>query len=377
MALSKLNGENQAQDFQQQRPSFGTLTGEHILNGSVDNTSIAGLVDDQDPSIIYGFNPDFGGVPYTLTASSNTPWDVKGSSTLLPVLGAAVQYFFKGTSIGIVGRFNKFSANLRVYIDGVETPGRALTYCGLQGDAAATPNYYSINNPLTDTATTIYTDVNSPQNLFGPGPGVVQIGDEQIAFTTASTLGGRGVLSGCVRGVNGTVAASHTWEQSIYLYTSRPSAFGDLIGNYGTGQLIWLKNNLPDGDHRITVLVMDDSSTGNTKFWFDGFMNGPIIGSSQIYRTIATVTKTVTTDANGFANLYPTGTVMGVRTGQSVIGLMGYNQIAPDPKLGATLAKLICYPDATTQIPTYAIVNGSASTAYTIQLVLSYLSDVV
>ena len=118
-------------------------------------------------------------------------------------------------------------SNLKCYIQNGQggafydiTPLRLTTTAG---EPTFTPAYSTLASSITDISTTITLTSGVSFGGSADSGGKILIGTEQITYASISGA----VLSGCVRGVNGTTAAAHTAGDPVGGYT----VFVDDVGN--------------------------------------------------------------------------------------------------------------------------------------------------
>jgi hypothetical protein len=183
-------------------------------------------------------------------------------------------------------------------------------------------------------------------------------------------------LTGCTRGTGGTTAAAHNWSAIVYKWDSTAGlnfgagAVTTSAGNYATEQLVWFNPFLSPGHHQVTVVVIESASIAGYNFWFDGFVVGPLVGAQSIFRNIATATISATTNAGGYADVGALTT----RTGISIIGVLGYDQVSPAP--GAAAFPDLAITDDGNGAPSFYFM-GAATTAYVIRVCFIYIGETI
>lgn len=355
MAITSVDGKLTSHDDAVDRQGAGTIGDSHLIPFGSKGGSNNAIIDDQDPAVKYGIARSLGysGVSTNLTGSRANAFDVNGSTTKLQAVGAAVQYTFSGTSIAILGRFNNNSSNLAIYVDGVLTKGRVLVYGQFDN------NSVNPQTPLPAIATTVPL-------LAGHGltaSGEVLIGNERITYTSIVA----NVLQGCTRGANKTTPVLHYWTENVYqMDSTAPLNPGFGNPSFSQAQAVWYSPFLDPGNHTITIVLIS-STEGGPAFWFDGFIVGSMFGSSNIVRSVGTVTVAGLTDGAGFYTALLTG-----RSGPGILAFLGFNLLSSG---GGVYPVLEVLGDPTDNASVALRIRGSINTNYSLQLVINYIGE--
>lgn len=363
MALWSRDGEVQVVDAQSDRTQSGTIGGTHVVAGGISSKKFVSIIDDDDSSITYASVVQEGGPSsVTLVTTREQTFDTNGTTTYMNQVGAGFVSHFSGTSLGVLGRINAQSSGIRVYIDGKLTAARVHNWVRLNTAV------YSILNPLSATANSIFVLANPNSSI-----GIVLIDNELISYTGYDAV--QHILTGCTRGVQGTAAVSHTYAAEVYQWDTTVTVGYSSGQDFDTAALVWYNPFLSPGAHSVTVAVVAVNGY-TTGFWFDGLVVGPLIGSATVYRTVASVTATVTTDPSTGVGLLGTLTT---RSGVAIVGLLGFDlqagsSLSTSP--GVVAAQLHCSSVQTATVPTpYYYITGSVNTTYTVQMVFAYIGE--
>lgn len=361
MALTSINGVTNAPDNVVQRTQMGTVGGDHVQLGGLDAGQISAVVDDTDSLVRYGSTV---GPSLTFTETAGLIASYNSTMTTLP-LYAYAEMTFTGTKIGIMASVAPSGAVIQVSIDGNIWYGIA----GGTGTLSTQPTLPPVK--ATDTTINMATAVGFPASN-----GLIRIGSEYILYTTFTPASPGGTFSGCTRGYGGTVAQDHTQEETIYqLGYSIDTSTSD--GSVAHRQLIWYADDLPSGQHTISVVVTGTGAgAGGSDFFFDGFVTGSLLGASQIYTQIEQQPYTFTTDANGHADLG----YLGVNRGDvAFISISGYTQTNCEGSNTNTMGKLgvrWASPGTTNSYQPYLYYhNGPPSTSITVYVTISYIGE--
>lgn len=336
------------------RQSFGTVGGDHVINSTLSNNSMANIVDDQDPRIAYGrYASLFPGGPINITASRSTGTSYSNTSTQLSQEGACAQLHFSGTYIGIVATMFNQSMDILVLVDGKPTKG-----IGPGPTMALASDTINATHPLTADAMTIrlFSDVVATASWDLAGE--IAIGSERITYDGISYDAGADIstLNVTARGANGTAPQVHSWDTVVHRMTERVRmSYGATSPIYATSMEVYRNPFIEPGDHTVTIIALNNAQ-GGTVLIFDGFTLAPLQTLSNVSRTYVNSRVTFTTDANGyyyFGNLILSGSLY-------VIGFMGHITTA-----GPDQVRYFCYNAGGT--PGTAFL-GTPGKAYTVEM---------
>ena len=376
MALSKQGGDINSSDVRGQVPSAGTVTGRQVARRGISAHKITSVVDDTSPLITYGLLNGTGTVTTWSTISSDV-YSFGGTGTVIGGLYQtgteyeAAQYHFQGSSIGVFARTNPWSGDMWVYIDGALTEGRTIL--------TITPNPGNINAPAIFATDTVITPSNVASAALAafPTSGKLQIGDERLTYSAISG----GAFTGLVRGVDGTTASNHYSNETIYLVNSGVGLYS--ATDWGTRRLAWYTNMLPAGPHTITIVARRNATSGMARIFFDGFLDGSIIGSRNVFTQFYTINFSFTTTANGHAEL---GELTAYSNDISLISIVGYTDPLCEADNTRILGKLglrysntydLVHDGAPDGEPRLYYHNGPPSTAVTLVVTFAYLGESV
>lgn len=370
MAYNKLNGETSANDIRLERISAGTLGGEHVVPHSLVGTNVTSVVDDADRRITYG---SFDGSATFNTYVGNF---AAQNSTITKMNGIddAIEFRFKGTRLGILGSVTPDGGVLTVYVDGVEMPGRTSA-TGIVQPSLVGPNQPAVLS--TDTEINIANGIGN----FAPGGGLARIGSEIISYSntfepgigsTGSFNSRPGFLQGVVRGLYGTVAEDHyryetvhTWDHTIDVSSI----------DYSFRKLLWYNDKLEPGEHRVVVrMVSTGSANGGTTFFFDGFVLGSLIGASNVFTLVETLTTTFTTDGNGHKDI---GYMTLQRSDVSLISALPSSITHAETSNTTAMGNIGWRFNTGVNAPLIYYHNGPANTVVTVKLNLVYLGETI
>lgn len=369
MSLWKQGNTSKA-DVRSEAIGLGTVGGDHVVPFSIGGGGISSFVDNEDPRVVPASYSSLGGDgSATLTYNRSASFDLQGTTLIFTEQYTGARFTFKGSTIGVLSRTFPGSSPFRVYIDGQLTAGRVFVFASL--DSAT----YGPTTPLSSSATTITVDDTTNFDSSG----TILIGDEQITYSgkTATTF------TGCTRGANGSTAAEHAWTEIVYKWTyDVPLSTGAALGSnfdFSSKQLVYYNPYLSDGEHYIDVVMVDkaDDFVG-FNFILDGFIIGPVVGARQIYHTIGTTTLTSTTYGNSNASGYVDLGTFSTRKDVTIIGILGLNQISPSPISGSAKFQLQPYNYSTvTNLGRigFEMTNGPANSAWTVQIIWSYIGE--
>ena len=373
MANHSISGQTQKVDRAQQRIAAGTVGGTALGPRSVLGKSINSVVDDQDPAIVYGSYEGLGDGLITVGKGRANGIDSSGTYTYLSEVGSAIQYKFSGTSIGILGRVGSSTSyagfldgTITIYVDGVRQRGKVPQFSYL--DYSTYADYPDYGPSETDT--TWYVDDITD---FTIGEYYI-IDDEVIQVLGRTSLSGNRGTIAVARAQENTQAAPHNSTKAIWAWASKIALQGDTTYDIAWRRLLWYVPRLPEGEHIITIVV-DNSLTTNSTFVFDGFLVGSLIGNENMNIEYGTVTFSSTTYGNSDANGYVGLPTLSTRSGTTIIGLIGFQQISPDPNGANAMFKINFTPDFDNV--GYDLVDGPGSSAWTVQFVFAYISESV
>lgn len=317
MALHRIDGKLTGRDRRIERISAGTIGDDHIIPHSIPGRKVSALIDDSDPRVVHGFVSGYGTDAAYFSNQATTDFVFGGTQTIvgydgtaLGSPGSAVLFRWSGTQIAVLGSTNPDSGVIRVYIDGIETPGRVAIFTGFR--LGLFGNY---DNPVIDENDTTIPALAGALDF--PESGTIYISGELIDYTSRDSNG----FYGCTRGAQGTIAAYHSANETIYLWASGLNLSN--VSDFATKQVLYYNPLLEPGEHRIVVVVEPEPVTGNSKFYFDGFTTGSLLGSSNIFTQIATVTLDFTTDTNGHCEL---GSIVARNNDIARLAFLGYTQ---------------------------------------------------
>jgi len=355
-------------DEHYQRPHFGTLSGDHVIGGSVSGKKVIAIVDDSDPRINYvsvTFDPNVPGVlGGSYTANATTDFQFGGTYTVIGqgpgntnYPGTGAQLRFNGSSIAVLGGVNPGSGTMRVYIDGVETPGRTPIYTGIRLQASG--GNQGIVQP-TDT----YIPTLSGATSFAP-TGTIYINAELITYTSQDSTG----FFGCTRGAFGTTPAVHNANETVYQWASSIGLYS--ANQFASKQILYYNPLLAPGDHIIIIVCETNPGSGNAWVYFDGFALGTLLGASTIFTQIATIyIPSVTTSANGHSDL---GAPTSLNNDIARLAFLGVTQNNTETD-NAVLLSNVGMRYVGNQ-PFYYIHNGPPSATFSLTLTFAFLGE--
>lgn len=373
MSVWKVSGSTPQIDIKTSPNQLGTVGGDHVVPFSIGGGGMSSFVDNEDPRVVPASYTSLGGdgsAPLTYLRAGS--FDLQGTAIYFTEQYTGARFTFKGSTIGVLARTYPGSSGFRVYVDGVPTKGRVFSFTQLSGSV------YVPGTPLSSSATTITVESTTGFDSAGS----ILIGKEVIDYTgkTATTF------TGCTRGAENTVAASHAWTEVVYKWSyDVPLSTGEsgLAFDFSNRQLVYYNPFLSEGEHYIDVVLnsVADPFVGYSVM-LDGFIVGPVVGTRQIYSNVGTLTLSSTdgfgnTDVNGYIDL---GTLTTPRN-VTLMGVLGFNQITPSAIGTGVLFKLEVYPGHpasgpfTYSTPAFRLVDGPASSAWTIQLIFSYIGE--
>jgi hypothetical protein len=377
MALTSVDGQLNAEDVRSEPIRFGTVGGGHIINRSAAGRTVNAVIDDMDPRVQYGaVDPatfpseplgfQIGGAVSTQLSSGGT-LSVIGGTVTNGVPGSAVQLYFEGTSIALMGTTNSTSGKYRVFIDNVETPGRLPVSATLQPPSGFdTSNFHYF--PAIDYNTTTFQLIGGITGF--PASGTIIIGSELMTYTsiTGSTL------NGVTRGVNGTTAVPHYDYETVYLWDSSLDLSGMANSAFTEREYLYYNPLLQPGHHKITVVVETGSNT-YARLYVDGFVigSGGLVGSKNLALRYGTFTIAgATTDANGHVDLgYPVSR----SNDYSVVSILGYSQDSAETSNTVAMGSLGLRWNPTGNGPLLYYHNGPPSATFTLYLHFAYIGN--
>ena len=138
---------------------------------------------------------------------------------------ANIFYIEKGFSVAEIATYSKFFGTVATIIGGVLvmtnnfddpqywalTDGKPLS-SQLMQDLTNWPSLTLLDGAINDAVTTITVDSTADF----PSAGQITIGSEEITYTGVTTT----TFTGCVRGANGTTAATHTSGDAVNQFVS-------------------------------------------------------------------------------------------------------------------------------------------------------------
>lgn len=358
MAIWSVDGETPKKDVREQRINAGTVGGEHVLTSTLGGRQVRSIIDDSDPRILYGFAPGYGATLENLTNVATSDFQYGGTYTVIGgtagtgTPGDAAQLRFNGTSIAVLGGFNPSSGNMRVWIDGVETKGRIPIYTGFRLSSGS-------QNIITATSTTVPALAGA---LNFAAVGTIYISGELIPYTSRDANG----FYGCTRGAQ---AVAHNANETIYQWDS---SIGLYSASYASKQILYYNPLLSQGEHTITIIAETNSTSGNAEIYFDGFVVGSLLGASNVFTQLATLTISVTTDGNGHADL---GGITASNNDIARLAFIGMTQSNTESTNATTMCKLgIKYVG---NQPQYYVHNGPLSASFTITLTFAFIGETI
>lgn len=359
MALHGVENKVHSLDGSLQRQGAGTLGGEHMVPGSIQGHRMTNVVDNTDPRVSYGY---YGTGTASFTQQTTAPFARGGTTIWTQTANAAMQLKFTGTSIGILAPSNPTGDDsAEVYIDGQVAYGRIPVACG-QGFPA------SSSVPLSTPSVSIYDDTVSVVDSSNfASSGYILIDDEVMSYSSIAynifQIDGRGEFD--------TQVTDHYYDATVYQWSNVVSFYES--GGYSTQNTVFYNPFLSQGPHTVTLVC----SGGGGNMYLDAFVIGSLIGSKSMNIQTGTAAVTVTTSANGHADI---GALSAINSDVQVIGVIGYEQTTPTASIdnATTLAKLgvkneTSPTSAQSWQPIFYIHNGPASTTVTIRITFSYI----
>lgn len=357
-------GRTLGADVRSDRIAAGTVGGEHVVQSGIPGKKVSAIIDDTDPRITYGLVSGYGSSVANFTVSATTDWQFGGTYTVIGgtssngTPGSGALFRFTGSSITVLGGTNVNSGTMRVYIDGVETKGRIPIYCGFR--IAGTTG----QSVISASDTTIPAFANS--GSFASA-GTLYINGELITYTSKDANG----FYGCTRGTSNTVAVAHNanetiyqWDSSIGLYSAR---------DFGSKQILYHNPLLSNGDHSIIIIAETNATSGKARIYFDGFATGSLLGASNIFTQIATLTVDCTTDGNGHQDL---GGIVAQNNDIARLALIGVTQSSTEATNTTNMVKVgLKYPSGVDYQPYLYIHNGPLSASFTITLTFAFIGE--
>ena len=368
MALNKQQGTNQARDGVAQRIGSGTLGTDFVQTGGISGKKIASIIDDSDPRIIYATvsgNLQDGSITNQATNNfvSGGTQTILGGVSGVGVVGTSASYTFTGNSIGVLGALSMYSGKMRVYIDGSERAGKTALRSSFR--IGYLGNYSAPVLGLDDTFIPAYGFGGSSST-----PGKVYIEGEIISYTSYDTNG----FYGCVRGIDGTQAKIHLASETIYEWASVVNCSlgtGGVVGRSSLRQVLWYNPMLAPGQHTITIKTEAATST-YAKIYFDGFIQGTLLGNKNILTQFVTYTWNIYTDANGHAEL---GYLSQQSTDSAIIGMLGYTQDTAEASNTVPVGRLMMRFDPNTNQPYLSFHNGPGSSSVWVTAIFSLIGE--
>jgi hypothetical protein len=347
-------------DESAQRQGFGTVGGDHVVNGSLSNRKASSVVDPLDTRISYGAFQANGLLVRTdtndaLSFTSRGTNAVLGGTVGTGTPGAAGAYRFTGTSIGVLASTNPFSGVIQVFIDGVPTPGKLPVNVGLR--MASNPG------PAVLAGDTVVNILGSTSAF--PSSGRILIGGELIDYTGTLTQS----FTGCTRGAGGTLPADHTGADSVSLWDYQVDL--STTSDYATRRLVYYNPLLQPGDHQIVIVVQPSIYSGYARIYFEGFVQGQLLGAGNIFTQIATITLPVTTSANGH---YDLGVLATFNPDVVIIGVLGITQPNAAGDNTVALGQLGIKYDQNT-LPFLYLHTAQPSSTFNVTISFSYLGE--
>jgi hypothetical protein len=359
MSIWSANQTLNVPDESLQRQGFGTVGGDHVVNGSMSNRKSASVVDSLDTRITYGaFNAGTAGFAQLadLSFTSRGSQVVIGGVATNGAPNSAAAYRFTGTSIGVLASTNPQSGIIQIYIDGVLTQGKLPVNAGLTIQSG-------INAPAVYAADTVISVYGTTASF--PTSGRLLVGQELIDYTgTTGTT-----FTGCIRGVGGTIAADHTAADAISLWDSQVDLA--TVTEYATRRLVYYNPLLQPGDHQIIIVAQTSPSSTYSRVYFEGFIQGQLLGAGNIFTQIGTITKQLTTSANGYADI---GTFTQFNPDIVIISILGFTQPNAAGDNTVPLGTMGFDYNAGT-LPHLYLHNGQASSTFNITITFCYIGE--
>lgn len=348
------DGKTPEFDYRGQRIAAGTIGGEHAVPHSLAGGTVASIVDDANPRITYG---TYGGSTAAFSSFASEGYTQRGTQTIIGSMtgtgtptSAAVMNF-DGTSIGVMGGTNPYSGVMSVYIDGVLTPGRLPT--------SVAPNISlltSTSQPVLAVGGTSLTTLTIPAGFTASG--TLLLGNELLTYSskTATVF----TISPATQ--------NHYADETVYLWGSSTDL--STTTDYANKRLLYYNPFLTQGPHRI-IIVVSVGATAYSRIYFDGFITGSLVGSSNLFTQTGTITSSPTFDANGHCDV---GGIVSNNSDVSIIGILGYTQTNCESTNTTIMAKLgVRYqPDGS---PYLYLHNGPPSTSATILITFMYIGE--
>jgi hypothetical protein len=358
MALHNDSGLNSIDNINQ-RIGAGTIGGEHIVPGSVGGRRINQIIDNTDPRVLYGY---YGTGTATFTQQTSAPFTRGGTTIWTQTANGAMQLQFDGTSIGVIAPSNPtgdFSAV--VYIDGEVAYGR-IPIMSSQGFP---PGGSSLSTPSISTTATTVT-VTDSSNFESSG--YIIVDSEIMAYSSVAA----NIFTISSRGAFGTQVTDHYYDATVYQWSNTLSYYNP--NGFDTQNLLFYNPFLSNGPHKITLVC---SGVGGFMY-LDSFLVGSLIGSKSVNLQTGTVDVTVTTSANGHADI---GALQTSNADVQICGVIGYTQTSPTTQIdNANVLSIlgvrydtVASGSGQTWQPIFYIHNGPGSTSVTIRITFSYI----